>query len=146
MTDEQSPPVSDTNGVAEEEKEPEPDIPAVKHLLDDKFTCTSCKQESCGPESICCMFCQQVFHAVCRDPAGKTVANDSICGKTFFNQFATTFKDGNAANRPGNFVFICDPCMTSFEVREQVTQGDRVSILGKRVETLGSDVSEIKKC
>lgn len=120
-------------------------IPAVEYLLDEDDTCTSCKQEKCGHESVCCMFCQMVFHAQCRDSTGKSVAQDSICGKTFYNQFATTLKDGNAANRPGNFKFICDPCMTSFEESRQVTQGDRVSILGKRVENLGSDVSDIKK-
>ena len=132
------------------------DPPATEHHRDppennvnEHRICTKCSR-SAGGEIVVCMFCDYKFHALC------TAVDETICTATFLGDFSKAAnKSGAYKSRPGNFCFVCDPCLTNFELKKsaqvqyQVTnleskvQG-QVDNLESKVGTLASDITEIK--
>ena len=64
------------------------------------------------------------------------------CAKSFHKAIN---KIGKFAQRPGNFRFICDPCITKFENSQTCTTNDNVQILDNRVSNLAHDMNQVKE-
>ena len=77
---------------------------------------------------VCCLVCKSKFHA-------SGCSNDiDICTPTFLNLFKP-FSEKTApkyAARPGNFHFLCDPCLTKFEKAQSTTRNDKVDDLKEK--------------
>ena len=108
-------------------------------IVDDK-----CKNCGCGDksETVSCLFCKQDFHFYdCFENSNDDIAPSS-CGKSFYKAIN---KIGKYSHRPGNFRFVCDPCLTKFENDQTCTSNDRVQMLDNRVSNLAGDVTSIKE-
>ena len=89
---------------------------------------------------VTCFCCKSKFHA-------SGCSNDiDICTPTFCDTFKP-FSEKTApkyAARPGNFHFICDPCLTRFECEQATNRDDKVDDLKRKVNGLEKGLSEIK--
>ena len=105
--------------------------------LGDDGVCRSCKK-TVGNLFITCYFCKDKFHSVnCSIPT-------SICNSSFHNLYKPlSEKSGVNANRPGNFLFACDTCMTKFEVDQVKNDNDKLQSLQSQVNNLGSGIKDI---
>ena len=138
-----------TRDGGEQEGGSESDVDNTQRYIDENDTCLTCDKktnEGPGPtaDTVCCLFCDYKFHALCTDSENKTLS-DNICTKTFFEAFETRKSTtGVNGKRKGNFVFICDPCMTNRENSEAADTKSHVKSLESKMENLESDISEIK--
>ena len=87
-----------------------------------------------------CLSCKQKFHATgCSD-------ENNICTPTFLDSFKH-FSEKNTpkyAARPGNFHFLCDPCITNFEISQCATSDSKVDDLKTKVDNLETSLNDIK--
>ena len=86
---------------------------AVNIVLPDG-KCKKCKNKVHN-NFVVCLFCSSKFHA-----AG--CSNNDICTPTFLSSFKP-FSEKTVpkyAARPGNFHFICDSCLTGFEIKKKL--------------------------
>lgn len=102
--------------------------------------CQQCEGDN-PEEFVSCMFCKVCYHMNgCFDNADHDILPNS-CTKNFHKAIN---KSGKFAHRPGNFRFVCDPCITKFENTQTCTTNDNVQILDNRVTNLAGDVAVIK--
>lgn len=121
--------------------------PRKQHAHIDKLSgiCDSCDDADTMNTALSCMFCQESFHAVCRDAQGDKTGTDIICTRSFFNQYdKVAGSEGVYKSRPGNFAFICDVCMTNFEQKNAATQENKVDVIDRRVDELAKGMKEMK--
>ena len=112
--------------------------PAMNIVLPDG-KCKKCLKKVDGYH-VTCIVCKSKFHA-----AG--CSNDiDICTRSFVDVFRPfSEKTGlKYAARPGNFHFICDPCLTRFEMEQTSSQDDKVDHLKTKVDNLENGLTEIK--
>ena len=103
-------------------------------------TCNKCLKKVYGND-LSCFKCKQRFHAT-------GCSNDiDICHNTFLTMFKPFSEKTGAkfAARPGNFLFICDPCMTTAEIEMASNSGDKVDMLKTKVDKLESGLNDIKQ-
>ena len=112
-------------------------------LIDSSGICSSCHDASALKTALFCLMCNNKFHAVCTNADGDKSGNEVICARTFYGSFIKA-STGVYSNRPGNFVFICDCCMTSFEHKKTATTEDKIDKVESRVDNLSQSVDEIK--
>ena len=107
--------------------------------IKDNGECVSCKK-SVGSVYVVCFFCKETFHAVnCSAPT-------SICNTSFHQLYKPlTEKTGVNASRPGNFLFACDNCMTSYEIRQVQKDTDKIESLQNQVNDLAKGMNDIKQ-
>ena len=100
--------------------------------------CNQCESDNTA-ETVSCLFCKDLFHiSNCfSEDALDCVAPSGL--KSFVN--AVT-KSGAFAKRNGNFRFICDPCLTQFEISQTSSTHDKVQALDNRVTRLYTELSE----
>jgi len=126
MTSDQSsePPVGDT---------------ALNYFVDGK--CKVCDSAN-NQETVSCLQCERKFHMInCAENE-----SDDCLSTSAFNQILKAInKTGKYATRPGNFRFICDPCMTKVECEKTCTTNDKVQLLDIKVSKLTQDIGDIKK-
>ena len=126
-----------------------PESDNTQRYVDENDICLMCeKKTNDGPgpsaDTVCCHFCDYKFHALCTDNESK-VLSDNICTKSFFDAFVTRKSTtGVNSKRKGNFVFVCDPCMTKREDFVASDTKSHVKSLETKIESLESDISEIK--
>ena len=113
-------------------------------FIDTSGICTSCEDADAHKVVLKCFLCAINFHAVCRDAHGDKSGNDIICTRSFFNSYDRTVSSEIYKTRPGNFVFICDGCMTNHEQGKTVKQETKVDIIDKRVNKLSESIEEMK--
>ena len=103
-------------------------------------TCNKCLKKV-NNNDISCFICKERFHAV-----GCSMDID-ICTQSFMNQFRPHVDKVSAkyAARPGNFLFMCNPCMTSFEVKNTSKNQNKVDALEEKVDKLESGLRDIKQ-
>ena len=106
--------------------------------------CSSCEDANAKAASLKCLYCKLLFHAVCTTAKSDKKGSDTICARTFFNTYTATIESQVYKTRPGNFIFICDPCMTKFEQEEASTQESKVDVIDRRVTTLTNTMDEMK--
>ena len=103
--------------------------------------CQNCDSQE-PEEFVSCLFCNLQFHLNgCFENSDDDILSNSH-SKTIYKAI---HKTGKFAHRPGNFRFVCDPCLTNFESKQTCTTNDSVQILDKRVTNLSDDVSAIKE-
>ena len=105
--------------------------------------CVNCKSDNLD-ETICCLFCKTPYHAV---NCFMEQADNCFPNQGFNNQWkpALENKKGAWRRRPGNVRFICDYCMTQFEIGLVQTDTDKVDRLDERMNGFSEDMSELKK-
>ena len=119
---------------------PEGEPPSVLNMLEDG-KCMNCGSED-KTETVSCLFCKKEFHLFdCFEDSDDDIVTSS-CGKSFYKAINKT---GKYSYRPGNFRFVCDPCLTNFENEQTCTSNDRVQMLDNRVSNLAGDVTVIKE-
>ena len=142
-------PVSD-NSTAPETTPPEttpPEMVCAQYAeIDNTGKCKSCHDTDTTNGTLCCMFCTQYFHAVCRDAlTGDKSGTEIICTRSFFNNFLkVTADEGVYTNRHGNFKFVCDRCLTNFETNRVASQDDKIDKVDKRVDSMDKTIPQIK--
>ena len=105
-------------------------------------TCKVCNSTN-TQESVSCLRCDKLFHMI--NCAGSE-SNDCLTSSAFTQHFQKAInKTGKYANRPGNFCFVCDPCMTQLELNKTCTTNDKVQMLDLKVSKLTQDIGDIKK-
>ena len=122
-------------------------LPKDPRLLSDEGNCPNCPAENATENSVCCLFCGRCFHATCikaSSTSRKDFLADNPCSKTFFDQFKANVQGKSKSKRPGNFVFVCDPCLTHHEHRNASDIRSHVCSLEKKVEVMESTLTEIK--
>ena len=79
--------------------------------------CVSCLDAHADQTSLKCFFCKLLFHATCTTATGKgkKSGTDVICTKSFYDAYEIAINSETARKRCGNFLFVCDGCMTDFE-------------------------------
>lgn len=106
-------------------------------ILNSNLVCTSCEKDG-SDAYVKCLFCNKLFHAI-----GCNVDSD-ICNKTFLDSFSKfEGKTGSYANRPGIFKFVCDSCITKFEVEKISTTNDKVESINNKVSDLEKSISDL---
>ena len=114
--------------------------------IDASGNCQLCKTTALSEtDAISCYDCQGKFHGVCGE------APNQYCSNTFLRTFQKL--------KSGNFVFVCDMCLTRKEnnqassIKEQISSftdtvnssiNDKISLLTNTVEFLVKEVSELK--
>ena len=118
-------------------------------LVNNSGTCTLCEKESLNEtDVISCYECQKYFHGDCGQ------ATHKYCCKSFLTSFQ------KQTVKTGNFVFVCDMCLTRKEnnlassINEQISSltevvnnsfNDKISILTNTVNSLVSEVNALKE-
>lgn len=114
-------------------------VSTIKSLLNSDGFCTTCDKSGIGC-SVTCFMCLKKFHAInCSVPS-------NICTQTYLNSFTPlSEKTGVNDQRPGNFKFICDICMTKFEKKQARNTSDEFTSLQNQVNKLDESMKDIKK-
>ena len=102
--------------------------------------CIQCESKD-TEEFVSCLFCKVSFHMNSCFENGDDDILPLTCAKNFYKAMNNV---GKFAHRPGNFRFVCDPCITTFETQETCTTNNHVQILDNRVTNLAGDVTVIK--
>ena len=112
---------------------------SLKSVLNCDGICVTCDKSAMG-SSVTCFMCLKKFHAV-----GCTVSS-SICTQTFLNlHVPLSEKTGVNDQRPGNFKFVCDICMTEFEKKQARRTSDEFTSLQNQVNKLDKSMKDIKE-
>ena len=111
----------------------------LKSVLNTDGICSTCDKSALGYAVICFM-CLKKFHAVgCSVPS-------NICTQTHLNSFTPlSEKTGVNDQRPGNFKFVCDICITKFEKKQARRTSDEFTSLQNQVNKLDRSMEDIKK-
>ena len=111
----------------------------LQSLLNSDGVCITCEKSAIG-SSVSCFICFKKFHAV-----GCSVSSD-ICTRTYLNSFTPlSEKTGINDQRPGNFKFVCDICMTKFEKKQARNTSDEFTCLQNQVNKLDESMKDIKQ-
>ena len=102
--------------------------------------CSTCEKSALNT-CVTCFLCLKKFHAYgCSDPSS------TICNQTFLNSFKPlNEKTGVNSSRPGNFLFVCDFCMTDFEQKRSMMLSDKFSCLQNQINKVDERMSEVVK-
>ena len=104
----------------------------LKCQLEKDGKCSSCSNVVPDDSIIGCTKCKLLFHAVC-----PTYENE-ICNKTLFKMFS-------AKSTKCNFMWFCDPCLTSFEFEVTANDTARINNLEHQIKTMNSRFDEMKE-
>lgn len=113
-------------------------------LVNDSGICTSCEDADAHNSTLTCFMCCKSFHAVCTTAQGDKTGNDTITTRSFFRTFDKMIESDRYRSRPGNFVFICDTCMTNHEKSKAISDDNKIDKIDKRVDNLSSSMDEMK--
>ena len=108
-------------------------------------TCTSCNDTDAMKVSFECWLCCAHFHATCRNFDKEKTGDDIICPASSYTHLSKAVnKEGSFKTRPGNFVFMCNPCKIGFENERIATKEDKVDVIDRRVTDLSKSMLEMK--
>lgn len=104
--------------------------------------CNACRSDAAGladTQGIKCWDCKNIFHAI-------SCSQESYCVSAPSN-FTQTLKsavtnDGKFSSRFGQFLWMCNFCINKKEFDKTATQNDRVTILDKKIDKLGTTFSK----
>lgn len=113
-------------------------------LVGESGICTSCEDADAHKCTLTCFMCSRSFHSVCTTAQGDKSGNDTITTRSFFKSFDKMIESDKYRSRPGNFVFICDPCMTNHEKSKTINDENKIDKIDKRVDKLSSSMEEMK--
>lgn len=108
-------------------------------LLNSDGDCSTCGKSAMS-SYVACFMCHEKFHAV-----GCSVTTN-ICNQSFLNLFKPLNEKSRAnSQRPGNFLFTCEPCLTEYERKHAVMESDKLVNLQKQVNKLDQGLEDIKQ-
>ena len=107
----------------------------MKFAIDQQGKCSSCAQAVVAGESITCCSCSLNFHAHSCSAFDK---QEAICTATMLKHFT-----GNTTK--SNFKWLCDVCLTKFEVDKASTVQDRFHEIISQVTKMAQDLDDVKK-
>ena len=109
-------------------------------VIDSSGKCSTCKKSAVNCY-VTCLFCKAKFHAY-----DCTSESQDLCKQSFYKLFKPlTEKSGVNSHRPGNFKFICDPCLTGFEHSQVKTNEDHLNEIKLKVSSLEDGMDKVKK-
>ena len=100
--------------------------------IDKDGNCSSCKRTPIANDHLKCYGCKVIFHILCPNVS----ADDKIASKS-------AVKGINAPSTKENILFLCNICLTNFEVDKANDQSARVNILENKVSSMSEQLSEI---
>lgn len=101
--------------------------------LDNSGVCNLCQTTAQANEYVQCFMCKDSFHAVCPN----TPAAEKIATKTTVSSFLLN-------STKSNFLFLCDCCLTKFEISLANTEAQRINELEQKFLHVDTQLSEIK--
>ena len=99
--------------------------------IDSNRSCSSCNTEVSETDTMQCYECKLTFHAFCTEVVTPYCTNHS---------FLSSFKKVKS----GNFLFLCDLCLTKKEHNMASTINDQISTLSETVNLLVKEFSAFK--
>ena len=106
---------------------------SVNTKLDAKGLCTLCKKLSLPNEHVECCTCSGNFHVICSGLS----KDDKLANKTTVTNFLSS-------STKSNFLFLCDTCLTHFEISKADTDTRRINTLESKIESMDNQLNEIK--
>ena len=106
----------------------------------EKGECKKCGSDK-DQETFPCLRCKKKFHIT---NCGKNDDTFTLMPSSFESFKKVVNKTGKFSTRPGNFRFVCDPCLTQIEIDFTCETSEQVQQLTDKVSTLTDDISEIK--
>ena len=103
------------------------------YQLDNEGVCKTCKVVSQGNDSVKCMICNKRFHAICNSMA----ADDKWATKTMVNAY-------NAPSTKRNFSFMCNHCLTSWEIDQADRNNFRIQKMEENMKYIMEELKVIK--
>ena len=100
--------------------------------IDKNSICSSCKQLPTANEHLCCRICKNSFHVLC--------PNVTTDVKWAPKTTVTSFK---APSVKPNFLFMCDACLTKFEIDLVQDVTKRINFLESKVANIDTKLTEI---
>ena len=120
------------------------DLEPKYRCINENDKCPNCEDDCPHDTSLQCFKCEKVFHALCKDDKGEWLS-DNPCTKTFFDSFIKRYeKSGINSKRLGNFIFMCDFCITTDENNRAADLKSHVKSLENEVTSMKSDIATIK--
>ncbi len=117
-------------------------------LISDDGICGNCLAENALEDSICCLECELTFHACCFDVKKETSRRvyrpDNACSKTFLDSLKQLTDSKKKNKRFGNFLYVCDPCMTTREHKKASNLKSHVQTLETKMTSMENDIATIK--
>ena len=93
----------------------------VQHTVDNNGNCSTCQKETKEGELLLCYDCKSYYHGICD-------SQPIFCNKTFLASFLKI--------KSGNFIFVCNTCITKRENKEASSIKDEINELKDTVKTL----------
>ena len=103
-----------------------------KFQLDVKGSCKSCKKTPIDTDLLKCYLCKGLFHGTCSEDK-----NEQVAAKT-------TVRNFNLASTKNNFKFLCNCCLTKFEIDQSKADSDRLTVVENNVGDIKSELAELK--
>ena len=89
--------------------------------------------------AVSCLLCKVKFNAF-----DCNTEQMDICNASFYKLYKPLAeKLGNNAQRPGNFTFVCDICLTKMEINESATCDNKLHMIQDKVLKLESGIQQI---
>ena len=104
--------------------------------------CNACKSDSVDiltTQGIQCWECKNYFHAINCSQDSFCVSANSVFTNTLLPAVTNT---RSFSNRFGQFLWMCNYCITEKEIAKTATQNDRVTILDKKIDNLTTTFSK----
>ena len=104
-----------------------------KYKLDPAGKCLVCEEVSTAVDNLECFLCKGVFHGACQ----KLGDEEKVGTKSMVNHF-------NRDSTKKNFKFLCDCCLTKFEIDLASSEKKRLNVVEDNITTIKSELEEIK--
>ena len=101
--------------------------------LDSTGLCSLCNGVANASEQVQCSTCNNHFHVSC----SSLQPGDRAATKTTVNAF-------NLNSTKKNFMFLCDCCLTRFELSLADTEAQRVNVFENKIANIESQLGDIK--
>ena len=102
----------------------------MAHQVNSSGECVTCKSNTNEGDNLTCYDCKTVFHAVCKE--GKPYGN-----ATFVSNFNKC--------KVGNFIFVCNVCLTKRKTNEASGLKDQIEALASTVASLANEFKSFKE-
>ena len=108
--------------------------------------CSTCLAENVHGEMVCCLLCEKNFHALCFElkDSRKVYNCDNACSPTLLKNINQLTASKKKSVRFGNFVFVCDSCLTNREQNKAAEVTTHVHLLQQKMSSMESDIAVIK--
>ena len=104
----------------------------IAFKLGNDGNCTSCKRMPNKNEDLQCRSCKHIFHVSCPNVS----TDQKVASKSAISAYL------QPSTKP-NLLFLCDVCLTNFEIANTGDDSKRVNILEEKVDKFDKKLDEI---